>query len=46
MKEKRNKVREKEKESKKYIENKLMNTRIQLCTRIKITGTNCAVVQA
>ena len=29
LKEKLNKVREKEKESKKYIENKLMNTRIQ-----------------
>ena len=46
MKEKRNKLREKEKESKKYIENKLMNTRIQLCTGIKAASTNCAAVQA
>ena len=46
LKEKRNKVREKEKESKKYIKNKLMNTRIQLCTEIKAAGTNYAVVQA
>ena len=46
LKEKRNKLREKEKESKKYIENKLMNTRIQLCTGIKAAGTNCATVQA
>ena len=46
LKEKRNKVREKEKESKKYIENKLMNNRIQLCTGIKAAGTNCAAVRA
>ena len=46
LKEKRNKLREKEKESKKYIENKLMNTRIQLCTGIKAAGINCAAVRA
>ena len=46
LKEKLNKIREKEKESKKYIENKLMNTRIQLCTGIKAAGTNCAAVRA
>ena len=44
LKEKRNKVREKEKESKKYIENKLINTRIQLCTEIKTVGTNYTAV--
>ena len=46
LKEKLNKVREKEKESKKCIENKLMNTRIQLCTGIKAAGTNCAAARA
>ena len=45
LKEKRNKVREKEKESKKYIENTSMNKKIQLCTGIKAAGINYAAVR-
>ena len=45
MKEKRNKIREKEKESKKYIENTSMNKKIQLCTGIKAAGINYAAVR-
>ena len=43
---KRNKVREKEKKSQKYIENKLMYKKIQFGTGIKAAGINCAAVRA
>ena len=46
MKKKLNKIREKEKESKRYIENTSMNKKIQVCTGIKAAGINYATVRA
>ena len=46
LKKKLNKIREKEKESKRYIENTSMNKKIQLCIGIKAAGINYATVRA
>ena len=46
MKKKLKKIREKEKESKRYIENTSMNKKIQVCTGIKAAGINYATIRA